>query len=161
MRRLFKLSLVLITLAGFVSCHKYPEDPFISLKNPQDRLSGIGSGYTWKITSYQINGVEHSHDFDNFLSPHTLTDITFTFHPLIPREGTQVYSINELNIRGINWSIENNIISLGINYYGVPIDSVAYKFDRYVLKNVGTIIELYGKHLHITNYGTDIYFKKQ
>jgi len=58
----------------FASCHKYPEDPFISFKRPAQRLAG-----TWQITKYQVWGVDHSHDFDSLLNPNTLTNCSVNF----------------------------------------------------------------------------------
>ena len=59
----------LLVLTSLISCHKYPEDPFISLKRPWKRLEG-----TWKFDSYKINGTEHVHDFDVFLNSISLND---------------------------------------------------------------------------------------
>jgi len=140
-----------------VSCHKYAEDPFISLRNPEDRLKGT----TWQFTSYQIYGVEHSHDFDNFLTPHTLTDVKFQFD-----ENDLWYTIFNVTKSTIysnhsDLSDANKTIRLGVN----PIDSAAYKFADYVMKDTKgtywTIVELYNSKFHISSNGVDIYFKKQ
>jgi hypothetical protein len=58
-----------------IECKKYPADPFISFQSPYARLTGSN----WHINSYQINGVEHSHDFDSMLTPRTLTDCNMIF----------------------------------------------------------------------------------
>lgn len=59
MKKVFKTALILITLVGFVSCHKYPEDNvFIESKSPEKRIVG-----TWSLTKYYINGA----DFTDFL----------------------------------------------------------------------------------------------
>src|SRR6185503_15505590 len=61
----------LFVLTSIISCHKYPEDSFISLRKPEYRLMGgsqKNSTGQWRFFSYKINGTEHSQDFDSFLS---------------------------------------------------------------------------------------------
>ena len=67
-------TLLFCLIVFIISCHKYPEDPFISFRRPGKRIEG-----TWNITSYQVNGVEHSHDFDSLLTPKTLTNHAIKF----------------------------------------------------------------------------------
>jgi len=54
MKRLFKIAVVLVILIGFVSCHKYPEDPSTSFIRPIKRLSNASS---WNMVAYYINGI--------------------------------------------------------------------------------------------------------
>src|ERR1700758_2298387 len=65
----------LFVLTSLISCHKYPEDPFISFRQPIKRLQ---IGY-WQFTSYKINGTEHYHDFDSLFAPATLIDCKIGF----------------------------------------------------------------------------------
>jgi|GEM_PF-4393840 hypothetical protein len=169
MKQAFKIIVVLIAVGGLcLSCHKYPEDPFISFVKPSDRLSGTKDGYTWKFTSYKINGVEHSHDFDNILSPRTLTNITLTFFPN-PKGEELIFTINDLNIPGNNWGINKttNTIGFSINTnHAGPTDSTAYKFSPILGYYQTSLVEwkideLYESTFHISNNGIDIYFEKQ
>jgi hypothetical protein len=167
MKPLFRILPVLVILSSlFVGCHKYPEDPFISFRNPVKRIEG-----TWNITSYQIYGIEHSQDFDNLLAPNTLTDLKVDFgDPTLDPPAT-FYMQSAV---GGTYFLDNNNKTISFMCAGLINngDSTGYKFFKSALKlsrfynNYGfspdyTIIELYGKHLHISNNGTDIYFKKQ
>lgn len=44
------------------SCHKYPQDPFISLRSPESRLIGK----VWQLQSYKINGIDSVSKFKNY-----------------------------------------------------------------------------------------------
>lgn len=84
---------VLVALGSLcLSCHKYPEDPFISLRRPAKRIEG-----TWNITSYQVWGKEHSHDFDSLLSPKTLTDYCINFAPYDRLDGGEFKFVDKNN----------------------------------------------------------------
>ncbi len=54
MKQLTKTILLLLILIGFVSCHKYPEDPFISLRTPFKRITK----HRWILNNYTVNGVD-------------------------------------------------------------------------------------------------------
>ena len=117
MKRVLQTLIVLVTLIGFISCHKYPDDPFISLKRPFKRIEG-----TWNITSYQINGVEHSHNFDSLLSPNTLTDCSIKFvnglhdsnGQTIPSAGTYHFqNKNGSLIFSDKYSIDDDLLKIG------------------------------------------------
>jgi len=160
MKKVFKIIVVLVALVClFSSCHKYPEDPFISLRNPINRLMGT----KWKFTSYKINGVDHSHDFDGFLSPNTLTDITFSFD-----KKEEVFFISNYNMAGqYDINADKKSIWLGLDSQ-FPGDTVGHDFGTQILhdknggvKNYWIILELYNKKFHITNNGADIYLEKQ
>ncbi len=176
MKREFKILIALITLIGFVSCHKYPEDPFISFRRPTKRIEG-----TWNITSYQVYGVEHSHDFDSLLSPETLTDIGLKFSPY----SFQGYPINgDFTFVGKNGNIpftKNQFTfydsqSLTFTYFKRnSTDTIFYNLFFFRTNNIPTrntdgyetgtnywsIVELYGHNFHISYNGIDIYLKKQ
>jgi hypothetical protein len=180
--------IILILVIGsfvFVSCHKYPEDPFISFRKPPKRIEG-----KWNITSYQIWGVDHSHNFDSLLKPNTLYNCCINFSPyhnsnggidnngtvtftdlnnnlLYPagntgyavQDGYRAYTVkndkdSELTL-GNNWtSADSTFFSLLVNNEKTTTPSSSGAGFH--------IMELYGKHLHIsTNNGIDIYFKKQ
>lgn len=148
------------------SCHKYPEDPFLSLKRPFKRLEG-----TWKFTSYQINGVEHIHDFDIFLSPKTLAECAISLHSYNKRDGW--YEINDLNGGSVppfassyefrHYIIEDNSSTLLIISNATTPYAELWKgtTSGSALASKWNIRELYGKDLHISFNNIDIYFKKQ
>ena len=173
MKRISKTLITLIILSClFVSCHKYPKDPFISLRRPVKRLES-GSGTTWRFTSYQISGVEHSHDFDPILTPNTLTDYALI---LSDNEDDELYTISPVSVSGNrlvegSYGISGDNKTLSIQAELAGVTTSAAKFFVEVFKPTQldsthwtfinwTIVELYGKNLHITNNGIDIYFKK-
>ena len=166
------------------SCHKYPEDPFISFRRPNKRIEG-----TWNITKYQVWGVDRSHDFDSLLKPNTLTDCFIHFHPFnyithtggtfsfIDKNGNPIFSrtgFGELEF-GLDPdpSTSQHATLIGFGKDPDPIDSVFfnlffYKSVRYPFKfippfNISdfTIVELYDKHFHISHDGVDMYFIKK
>jgi hypothetical protein len=171
MKTLFKTSLILIALGGFcLSCHKYPEDPFISFRRPIKRIEG-----TWNITKYEVYGVDHSHDFDSLLKTRTLTDCCINFSPYIynsyPVDGSYTFvdkDGNNILPSGNNFQFED-ATRLFFGYTMVSPDSIFYNLFFYQNINVNrtnniniyTVIELYGKKLHISRNGIDIYFKEQ
>ena len=154
----------------FTSCKKYPEDPFISFRQPYKRLAG-----TWQITSYQINGVDHSHDFDSLLYPNTLTNCLMFFSNRGPNSGD--YSIADNN---------GHVLFISSGEYGVNRDKTIGFDGAYLYSSIEkstkfyfqfwkltvrdsfssnitnwNIRELYSKTLHLSLNGTDIHFKKQ
>ena len=163
------VGLFILTLLN--SCHKYPEDPFLSLRRPGHRLES-GTGTTWKFTSYQIYGQEHSHDFDSLLNSHTLIGCTLIFyndHDILECSMSYDNSFSNRIVSG-NYYItnDNKRLSIYANVSANPthdifvnlfkptqISSTLWRFPEW------TIVELYGKKLHISNNGIDIYFKKQ
>ena len=166
MKRFKTIALTLI-LGSFVllSCKKYPEDPFISLRKPIDRSTGV-----WQFTSYQINGVEHSHDFDSlFQKPQTLTDLAISFY--LDRDAYYYFTQNGFNTTNIMESGEYGISTDNTTFWIGPVNSSGFPDAFYinVFKPIitgtkwtptnWTIVELYGKHFHISNNGIDIYFK--
>ena len=176
MKPLFKILFVLTTLGLCLSCHKYPEDPFISFRRPFKRIEG-----TWNITSYQIWGKEHSHDFESLLNPNTLTNcsISFQSNSNVIDEGWWKFLDRNNNIL---FPLNSNINKYQFDVYGKPkttvdflldindIDSTFYNlffyqqktFNRTPGRNYGfSIVELYGQNFHISLNGIDIYFKKQ
>lgn len=187
MKRLFKILLILITLIDFVSCHKYPEDPFISFKQPWKRING-----TWMITSYQVYGIEHSHDFDSLLKPKTLTDygINFTYwndaaqnhgsFEFFDKNGNELFNRVTLGL-GYNTFYFDGVKSIKFDYHNTPPQDTTFynlffyqrisnPYNRLFVYGSGedygilydfTIVELYGKHLHLSRNGIDIYLKKQ
>ena len=182
MKKLVLLLLLISTLVlgSFIlaSCHKYPEDPFISFRRPGKRIEG-----TWNITSYQVNGVEHSHDFDSILAPRTLTDCSINFKPynFINDAANGGYTFVDKNNNALftytNGKDPFNFIDAGgfsttleLGYIMAADDSIFYNLFFYRNKNIirtplnyndWFIKELYGKNMHISKNGIDIYFKKQ
>lgn len=171
-KKIFIPGITALVILISVSCHKYPEDDFISLKRPYARLTGVkypSLGYIgiWRITSYKIGGVEHAHDFDTLLPQGTtLTDCTlllwqgqkgqhwgaFSFRdkngvdliPIIPSSNPNRYSFQK----------KANIL------FSCPArDSLS----RAVFYKGGEwkILELYRKKFHIYQNDVDIYFKKE
>lgn len=172
-RKLSYKQIVPILIGCFVvlcsGCHKYPKDPFISLREPDKRLESA----TWQFTSYQINGVEHSHDFDSLLAPTTLTNC---FMIIANNQGSNTYffSLNSTNLYDVvdngTWAISSDYKTLQL--ISVSNGTIINEFYIQLFKpvitgpinwgNPGfTIRELYGKHLHISNNGIDIYFEKK
>jgi len=171
-KSLLALALFIALSSLFMGCHKYPEDPFISLKQAGKRLLG-----TWNITSYKINGVEHSHDFDSLLSPNTLTDCYIFFEAgdlvgdgefkfqdknkqtLFPSGGFNTFSFegdkNKENTKLFFYPIDSTNVFGHLFFYGQK------KTPTYFSDGEWTILELYGENLHITYNGRDVYFKKQ
>ncbi|HEX7414169.1 MAG TPA: hypothetical protein VF411_08995 [Bacteroidia bacterium] len=166
MKKVLKTALLLITLVGFISCHKYPKDPFISFRKPIVRLDA-----GWQITSYRILGKEHSHDFDNLLSPNTLTDVKIDFnYGIHPADDIYTTLIPQFPIGTYTISSDNKTFT----FFPAQTDSIQAQFLHEVFQGqidnihhtissmpTWTIVELYGKHFHIFNNGTDIFFKKQ
>ena len=172
MKKIGKIMLLVISLASLVSCHKYPGDPFISFRRPFKRLEGSGSGVPWRFSAYQINGADHSHDFDQLLKPNTLSDCILM---LTDNEDNQVYWIsadnaNRLVMSDYGISSDNKTLFLDADLSAVTttynnffvqvfkptqIDSTHWNIPHW------KIVELYGQNLHISNNGIDIYFKKE
>ena len=151
------------------SCHKYPEDPFLSLRNPKVRLCGRpnkGAG-EWLFTSYKINGVDHSHDFDNFIySPSLTNGVSLLFWS----NSSNAFDVNNTagNAKGRFGFKDNNKTLVFICDLGSIPNPNGIKFLIQVLKvdtlsDVAnwTIEELYNNNLHIRNNNVDIYFKKK
>ena len=166
--RLRRLAQIILILGSFVllSCHKYSEDPFISFRRPIVRLCG-----GWQFTSYQINGVEHIQDFDNFLAPYTLADLVIGFDYGVEQMADNYTISFEGYGGGYNLSTDYKTIEFFGQGDGIPSDSTKVKFSHNVFKaqiiypyvtnsTTWTIVELYGKHFHISNNGVDIYFKR-
>ncbi len=162
----------LLVLTSLISCHKYPEDPFISLRKPEYRLMGgsqKNSTGRWKFVSYKINGTEHSQDFDSFLSKSpnftTLTRLSILFY----RDYDLIFRIENLG-DGASGGFEITNNKKVIRFAGGTnsSDTISNLFKLNVLKfdpnkhfAEWTIVELYKNDFHINNNGTDIYFKKQ
>ena len=156
--------LLFVTCFGFVSCHKYPEDPFISLRKPENRIHDI----YWQFTSYQIHGVEHSHDFDSILKPHTLTDFKLL---LYKDRDAFYYSVTDFGFyeKGI-WELSTDNKTFWLDSYSNGYSSDKFYEDIFKPAIIDTnhwavvnwkIEDLYQKTFHISNNGIDIYFKKQ
>jgi hypothetical protein len=160
----------LFVLMIFNSCHKYPEDTFLSLRNPKVRLCGRpkDGGKRWWFTSYKINGIDHNHDFDNFIKVPRLTEGVAIF--FFSNGGTDSFIINNtstdakghFDLRDNNATI---IISCSFSSFQDPFSA---KFLTQVLKvdtlseaAAWTIEELYNNNLHIRNNNVDIYFKSK
>ena len=169
MKNLIKILFVLITLSSLcVSCHKYPKDPFISLRQPNKRLEAS----TWQITSYQINGVEHSHDFDNLIAPATLTDCYLimvdnggSYEYFFSRNSTDLYTTYDNGSWGLNY--DNTTIKFRSGTNGITFNNFYIQLFKATVTGANAwsspeynIVELYGKHLHISLNGVDMYFKK-
>ena len=172
--------LITLVLGSFIlaSCHKYPEDPFISFRQPGKRIVG-----TWNITKYQVWGIDHSHDFDSLLRPNTLTDCYINFFPYSTgdsyNEGNGVYTFLDKNKNPI-FALKNDGSYYFEDSYKSRLSTLVFSFSvtigsdttlNKLFFNVGKsstfpyeskwrIVELYGKQLHISTNGTDIYFKK-
>ena len=186
MKKLVLLLLLISTLVlgSFIlaSCHKYPEDPFISFRRPNKRIEG-----TWNITKYQVWGIDHSHDFDSILAPKTLTDYCLKFSPfdnaLDVAFGTYTFVDKNNNARftsntwqGDHYRFEDAggiSTTLYFDYFKGNSDTTFYTlffgikniFTRSTSNEFGSdewdIVELYEKKFHISKNGIDIYFKKQ
>jgi hypothetical protein len=169
MKSLLKILLTLIILNSLcLSCHKYPKDPFISFRKPDKRLEAS----TWQFTSYQINGVEHSHDFDSLLAPNTLTncylimvDNSAIYSYYISRSSDNLYSLADNGTWHLSY--DNKTIQFYSSANGVNFNNFYVQLFKSTITGSITwttpafnIVELYGKHLHISNNGVDIYFKK-
>jgi hypothetical protein len=169
-------ALTLISLFS-ESCQKYSDDSFISFQSTYQRLVGTSDpsafANKWQITSYQINGTEHSHDFDSILTPKTLTEYSLQFEELSPgisqagieffdNSGNQlIYNINhELLWQGgydLNTSGSIHFISLD----SCMFDHLFFKTNTISSNNTyWSIIELFQNNFHIHSGITDIYFKK-
>ena len=172
MKRVNKTAVVLIVFSSlFLGCKKYPEDPFISLREPWKRIAG-----TWQITSYQINGIEHSHDFDSLLSQLTLTDCLIRFEYGMGTYG-EIYIEDNNGNRiypgyGTYYINSDKTMSFSPNYNTSNTENEFYILVWKMTKNNSStppyynipnwnICELYGKHFHVNYEGTDIYFKKR
>ena len=151
-------------------CQKYPEDPFVSFKEPWNRLVG-----NWKVTSYQIRGVEHIHDFDKLLAPETLSEcyMSCTKSPSSPSDnGYLTYYYN--NNVAIYPSYTGNCQYLFIDKKHISFLTNGLKFYELLFNRLGVntsdslqyripweIQELFNKDFHINCDSVDIYFKKQ
>ena len=74
------LLLVALLLTLLTSCHKYPKDPFLSLKRPEKRILG-----RYKLIHYYVNGVDsvgnsryHFYSSDNHIIFHA--NISIAYH---------------------------------------------------------------------------------
>jgi hypothetical protein len=171
MKKLKKIFLVLalgsLMLPLLNSCHKYPEDPFISLKNPGKRLNG-----TWKFTGYRINGTDHNHDFDSFLAPFTLTDCKIEFvaqtdkaskylsgiYHIYNGDGSEIKSGADYDLR----SDANDItFACDTAFRGHLLQATITNPQLSVARAIWDIKELYQKSLHIKLNNVDMYLKKQ
>ena|ERR1700758_4096721 len=166
MKKLKKIFLFLalgsLILPLLNSCHKYPEDPFISLKRSQVRLRG-----TWKVTSYQINGVEHGHDFDTLLSTCTIYECTISFEAgtksqkwgepvLRTKSGFDIFGGDrQYDLLSRTLRITANDFSFNIAFWKLPNKAPLASYAEW------TIEELYNKKMHLKLGNTDIYFKKE
>jgi hypothetical protein len=146
------------------SCHKFKEDPFLSLKSPQKRLRG-----TWKILSYKINGVDHTHDFDSLLVWTTLTNCSMIFNNNRGEGSCAIVDEKGLEpgkARSYSFQFDNYQHARKINV-SVYLDHFSFFFWKGVQINAGNakctweITELYSKDMHLSNNGADIYLRKQ
>lgn len=161
------LALLILVFGLFTpSCKKYKEDPFISLKQPGKRLQG-----GWKFTGYTINGVDHSHDFDNYLTPYTLTDCIIVFNAqqgpnsvwyqglyfIYNGGGTVTHNSMSYNLRaGDDITITSDSALGGHLWKGHPEGSLGTEFSA-----VWPIRKLYKNDLHLRKDNIDIYFRRQ
>ncbi len=175
---------IICTLIGVVlfcdGCKKYPSDPFISFQSPYARL--IGSN--WHITSYQINGVEHSHDFDSMLTPRTLTDCNMIFgayssssspHGVVDfkyNDGTSI-TVDGKSISGSNlftYTFRDNSSTV-LDFYNTGVNSrTDSSFYSLFFKTITfppprnysywSVIELFQGKLHLRDGTTDLYCSK-
>ena len=155
----------LLVLISLISCHKYPEDPFISLKRPWKRLEG-----SWKFDSYKINGTEHVHDFDVFLPSISLNNCHITLRAFYNLKGE--YFLKDPNGNIIHF---NDFVYVFDNFKGtyntlnIEGDTSQFSLKLWgqaspsgmMTTSTWTIRELYGKHLHLNQGTRDIYFTKQ
>ena len=161
----------LLVLTSLISCHKYPEDSFISLRKPEYRLMGGSQKNSigrWRFVSYKINGTEHSQDFDSFLSKSpnftTLTRLSILFY----RDYDLIFRVENLGETDGGFEITNNKKVIRFTGGTNSPDTISNLFKLNVLKfdpnkhfAEWTIKELYKDNFHIQNNNTDIYFKKQ
>ena len=154
------IGLFIVTLLN--SCHKYPEDPFISFRAPNDRLKH----YEWTITSYQINGTEHIHDFDSILSPRTLKDLTLQFaddgykktiYRLYYMDGfRELITDGEVTFSSVNTINLFTIDTLFVEkFWNMP----RVKPNAQWTQASWGIRELYKKNCHLRRNNIDIYLK--
>lgn len=159
-----------VVLLAMASCRKFEEDPFVSFHSVGRRLQG-----NWKIESYKINGIEHSHDFDSLLTPLTLTDLKLVignddsrmtsgpFYFADPNGNGYIpfgyasyhnYKVidNNKSIRFIFYHIKIYDLFFLDYYHNLPIDSGAH--------SDWSIYKLYKNEFHIKRNETDIFFKK-
>lgn len=152
----------LLLLTSLCFCHKFPEDPFISFRSPHDRLTL----YEWTITSYQINGTEHIHDFDSILSPRTLKDLTLQFsdyeykntvYRLYYMDGfKELVTDGEVGFSSVNTIHVSNIDTLFVEkFWNMP----KVKPNTQWTSADWGIRELYKKNCHLRRNNIDIYLK--
>ena len=111
---------------------------------------------------------KNNHDFDSIITPNTLTDLTV----FLGDEGTDYFfGVNTIKngyLMEGNYEISDDkktvlfrrnveTDTVGINLFANLFGPVQHTIDS---PNC-TIVELYGKKLHISNKGIDIYLKKQ
>ena len=147
MNRLFKIGLLIVFFGSlFLGCHKYPDDPFISLRSPSKRITK----YQWHLNKLLVNGQDSISLFhDNVGRP---LDVLEWLHV----DEHNNFILNDEFGTG-TWSIGNKLtiyytgISGNLNYHLSP--------DGYTTWD---IIELYEKTLiirRITNGKTyEAYF---
>jgi hypothetical protein len=137
MTRIFKQLIILIILIGFVSCHKYPDDPFISLRTPFKRITK----HQWILNNYTVNGVDSMSLFNDTLGRPIPNLVCFQFN--------NKYTVNKYTFHDEfgngTWSIDKKNFSLcyarawGLNYHLFNNGCTTWE-----------IIELYEKTLMIT-----------
>jgi len=152
MKKLKNIFLIL-ALGSFMlpllnSCHKYPEDPFISLRRPEKRLVSK----TWHLTSYKINGIDSIAKFK--IVPADSNGWIST--PIInfgAKADNYVWRAYPTCDNGESWKIEENQLKLGYNYGYCPHLPIAM-FPTTVWK----ILELYKSTFKIsTSYNNKYY----
>ena len=91
------------------ACHKYPEDPFISLRSPEKRLQDK----TWYLVSYKINGADSTKNYGPNTGWNDYPYIQFASQ----RIGGKGWTTFPTCDHGDHWSIEKNQLKFSTILY--------------------------------------------
>ncbi|MEO8761840.1 MAG: hypothetical protein ABI388_10285, partial [Bacteroidia bacterium] len=100
MKKFLKIVLFSTLINFLCSCHKYPNDTFISLESPFDRLTGNQG--VWQLTSFKVNGEDSTNNYIySFLGQNVLPSVGFATSKEVNN-----YSVNGANDIG-PWELIN------------------------------------------------------
>lgn len=93
---------IVLIIASFMQCKKYPDGPAISFRSKAERVAN-----TWKVSKYMEDNVDKTSDFNTYLNSYVLTttksgDYTISYKILgtlnYNESGTWKFSNNKKDI---------------------------------------------------------------
>ena len=132
---------LLLIFIGLLSCKKYKDDSFLSIRSPSKRLEA----YFWVLSSYKINGADST---SNYLNPNPnqgrYPTLSFEYVKDCAHcgPGYNIYQGSSTGDIG-GWSLINNEQQLNLSYANVPGKLFPFKTDW-------DILELYKSNFKIS-----------